>query len=284
MGVVNASPESFSDGGRYPTVDAQLRRAMELVDAGAGIIDVGGESGVTGMAPLSADKEIVRVLPLVRRLHAQGVVISVDTWKPPVARAVLDAGAHLINDVSGLLHRELAEACAASGAGLVIMHTRAKPKRKDFPIYHDVVEDVIGFLGERLALATELGVAQDGIIVDPGPDFAKTPAQTVRVLRELDRLHVLARPILLAVSRKDFIGALTNRTPLQRDAGTLAAIGDGLDRGAAILRVHDVAATRNYLRVRAVLRGDDIVDNDLHLPVHLRREPTSPTANRIPNA
>src|SRR5262249_51717127 len=143
MGVVNASPESFSDGGVYDTLDRQVARAQQLVVEGAGIIDVGGESGVTGMAPLDPDEEIGRVVPLVERLVACGLIVSVDTWKPAVARAVLDAGAHIINDVSGLRDVGLADACAASGAALVVTHTRAEPKHKDFPDYVDVVADVV---------------------------------------------------------------------------------------------------------------------------------------------
>jgi dihydropteroate synthase len=279
MGVVNASPESFSDGREVGGIDAQVERALALVSAGAGIIDVGGESGVTGMPALDAAEEIRRVVPLVERLVAAGVVVSVDTWKPAVARAALGAGAHVINDVSGLLDPELADACAEAGAGLVLMHTRARPKHKDFPDYSKVeggvVGDVVAFLTERIAIALDRGVDRDGISVDPGPDFAKTPAETVAVLRHLDRLQTFERPIVLAISRKDFIGALTLRSPRQRDAGTLAAIGDGLDRGAGILRVHDVAAVADYLRVRAALRGDIDVTDDLQLPVELRREPTA---------
>jgi dihydropteroate synthase len=272
MGVVNASPESFSDGGLYATVDQQVARAEELVAAGAGIIDVGGESGVTGMAPLDAAEEARRVVPLVARLVDAGIVVSVDTWKPVVARAVLDAGAHIINDVSGLRDPALADDCAEAGAALVLMHTRAEPKKKEFPSYDDVVADVVAFLRDRMADAVGRGVPEDAIVLDPGPDFAKTPAQTVAVLRRLDALAALGRPLLLAVSRKDFIGALTQRTPRQRDAGTLAAIGAGVDAGASILRVHDVAAVHDYLTVRAALRGDVAVPDDLHLPVELRRE------------
>ena len=272
MGVVNASPESFSDGGLYTTVDQQVARAHELVAAGAGIIDVGGESGVTGMAPLSPQEEIRRVVPLVERLVDAGIVVSVDTWKPAVARAVLAAGAHIINDVSGLRDPTLADACAAADAAIVVMHTRAEPKKKEFPDYDDVVADVVTFLRDRIAEAVGRGVALEGVVVDPGPDFAKTPAQTVAVLRRLDEVVALGRPVLLAISRKDFIGALTQRTPRQRDAGTLAAIGAGVDAGASILRVHDVAAARDYLTVRAALRGETEVPEDLHLPVELRRE------------
>jgi dihydropteroate synthase len=273
MGIVNASPESFSDGGLFDGLDAQVARAEVLAAAGAAIIDVGGESGVTGVDPLVADEEIRRVAPLVARLVGLGLVVSVDTWKPSVARAVLAEGAHLINDVSGLRDIGLAVACAESGAGMVLMHTRAEPKRKEFPHYDDVVADVVSFLRERMAMAIDAGVAPDGIVLDPGPDFAKTPAQTIEVLNHLDAVVALGRPVLLAVSRKDFVGALTLRRPRERDAGTLAAVADGVDRGASIVRVHDVAAVRDYFTVRAALRGERPVDPTLTLPIELRKQP-----------
>jgi dihydropteroate synthase len=272
MGIVNASPESFSDGGRWATPDAQVERALELIAQGADLIDVGGESGVTGVAPVTADEEARRVVPVVERLAAEGVLVSVDTWKPEVARASLAAGAVLINDVSGLRDPGLADACAGAGAALVVMHTRAAPKVKAFPDYDDVARDVVEFVRERVDVALEHGVEEERIVVDPGPDFAKTPAQTVAVLRDLDRLAELGRPILLAVSRKDFVGALTNRLPRERSAGTLAAIGVGVDAGAAVVRVHDVAATVDYLAVRAALRGEVDVDPALRLPDELRRQ------------
>jgi dihydropteroate synthase len=273
MGILNASPESFSDGGLYGTLDTQVARAESLTAAGAAIIDVGGESGVTGVEPVTVDEEIRRVAPLVARLVTLGMVVSVDTWKVPVARAVLAEGAHLINDVSGLRDIGLADVCAESGAGLVLMHTRAEPKRKEFPHYDDVVADVVGFLRERMATAIEAGVTVEGIVLDPGPDFAKTPAQTIEVLTRLDAVAALGRPVLLAVSRKDFIGALTLRRPREREPGTLAAIADGVDRGAAIVRVHDVGAVRDFFTVRAALRGDRAVDPALTLPIELRTQP-----------
>ncbi|MGH3938882.1 MAG: dihydropteroate synthase [Pseudonocardiaceae bacterium] len=279
MGVVNTSPESFSDGNEVATVDRQLALAGKLLDDGADLLDVGGESGVTNQAALTPDQELRRVLPLVRELTAAGKLVSVDTWKPPVAAAVLDAGALMINDVSGLADPTLADLCAAHGAGLVVMHTRAAPKVKGFPAYDDVVEDVVEFLTERVATALDRGVRPEQLVLDPGPDFAKTPAQTVAVLRSLPMLAAQSRPILLAVSRKDFIGALTNRRPRQRLAGTLAALGEGVDAGAAIVRVHDVADVVDFLAVRRALRGEIDVPAELHLPEHLRREPrlTSPT-------
>jgi dihydropteroate synthase len=152
------------------------------------------------------------------------------------------------------------------------MHTRAEPKHKDFPGYDDPAEDVLAFLRERIALAVERGLDEEHIVVDPGPDFAKTPAETIEVLSRLSTLHELKRPILLAASRKDFIGALTGRPPRQRLAGSLAAVGEAVDKGATILRVHDVAETRDFLDVRDALRGAVKVSNELRLDESLRRE------------
>jgi dihydropteroate synthase len=273
MGIVNASPESFSDGGSVGSVDQQVERALAM---GADIVDVGGESGVTDRPPVPAEEEAARVVPLVERLAAEGVVVSVDTWKESVARAAIDAGASMINDVSGLIEPGVADACAGSGAALVVMHTRARPKEKAFPGYDDVMADVLGFLRERIGLALSRGVAEEQIVVDPGPDFAKTPAETVEVLRRLPELRALGRPLLLAASRKDFVGALTGRPPADRLAGTLAAIGEGVTAGAAIVRVHDVAATRDFLTVRAALRGETEVPRELHLDQRLRRQAGSP--------
>ena len=275
MGIVNASPESFSDGGMTGDVDAQVQLARAQIEAGAHLIDVGGESGVTDRAPVTAEEERRRVVPLVERLAADGVLVSVDTFKPEVARAALTAGAAMINDVSGLLDPELADVCAAAGAALVLMHTRARPKEKTFPAYDGpVTDDVLAFLRERMRIAADRGVSEEQIVIDPGPDFAKTPAQTVEALRHLDTLRELNRPILLAVSRKDFVGALTGRRPRERLAGSLAAIGEGVDAGASILRVHDVAEVRDFLTVRAALRGEAKVPEDLRLAEDLRRQRT----------
>jgi dihydropteroate synthase len=260
MGIVNAGPDSFSDAVRLQTLDAQVAHAQRLVADGADLIDVGGESGVTYTPASAPEVEIARVVPLVERLAGEGVVVSVDTWKPPVAAAALEAGAAMINDTSGLADVRLAEQCASSGAALVVMHTRAAPKQKHFADYDgDVVGDVVEFLSARCALARRAGVADEQIVLDPGPDFAKTPAETVAVLREIDRLRALGRPLLLAISRKYFIGAITGRPPAQRLAGTLAAVGWAADAGAAIVRVHDVADAADFLRVRRVLAGDDDV-------------------------
>jgi dihydropteroate synthase len=229
------------------------------VSAGARIVDVGGESAVGGRPPVAVDEESARIVGLIRRISAEhDVLVSADTYKPDVAAAAIDAGAGMINDVSGLRDERLADVCAATGAALVIMHTRVEPKGTLLSpdAYDDVVEDVVGFLRSRMEVALAAGVAEEQIVLDPGPDFAKTPAQTVAVLRRLDALRALGRPLLLAVSRKDFLGAITGRGPRERGAATLAAVGFGARAGAAILRVHDIAAAADYLAVRAVLDGD----------------------------
>ena len=258
MGIVNATPDSFSDGRGTLSLDERLEHARSLLAAGADILDVGGESARGDRPAVPADEEVARVLPLVERLAGEGALVSVDTHKPSVAEAAVAAGAAIVNDVSGLLDLGLADVCARSGAALVVMHTRVEPKGTllDPGRYEDVVADVVEFLRERIAAAVARGVAEEQILVDPGPDFAKTPAQTVAVLRRLDAVRALGRPVLLAVSRKDFVGALTGRAPADRGAGTLAALAHGVDAGAHVLRVHDVAAAADYLAVRAALRGD----------------------------
>ena len=258
MGIVNATPDSFSDGRGRLSHAERLEHAQSLLEAGADILDVGGESARGDRPAVPAGEEIERVLPLVERLAGEGALVSVDTHKPEVAEAAVSAGAAIVNDVSGLLDERLADVCARSGAALVVMHTRVEPKGTllDPGRYEDVVADVVAFLRDRMAAAVARGVAEEQIVLDPGPDFAKTPAQTVAVLRRLDSVLTLGRPVLLAVSRKDFVGAVTGRGPREREAGTLAALAHGVDAGAHILRVHDVAAAADFLAVRAALRGE----------------------------
>ncbi len=275
MGIVNASPDSFSDGERHRTLDERVRLADELLEAGADILDVGGESAVTSRPPVEPEEEIERVAPLIQRVVGElGAIVSVDTYKPAVARASITAGASIVNDVSGLRHTGLAEVCAETGAALVVMHTRAAPKQRmqDPDLYGDVVAEVLAFLEDRVAAAVERGVAPDQLILDPGPDFAKTPAQTIDLLAGVSRLHALQRPLLMAISRKDFIGALTNRPPRERLAGTLAALAHGVDAGAHIFRVHDVAAASDFLTVRRALARELEPGRDLALAEELRHD------------
>jgi dihydropteroate synthase len=275
MGVVNASPDSFSDGARLPTLEAQVQRARELVAAGADVVDVGGESGVTNQPVVAPEEEIARVVPLIDRIVDEvGAVVSVATSPLPVARAAIAAGAAIVNDSTGMRDGDVAAACAATGAALVITYNRAAPKEKLLDPRWDgrAVADGLAFLGARMVLARQRGVAVEQILLDPGADFGKTPAQTVEVLRGLRSFHALGRPLLLAVSRKDFLGVVTGRRPAERGAGTLAALSHGLDAGAHVFRVHDVAAAADFLAVRAVLRGEVELPPDARLADELRRE------------
>jgi len=301
MGVVNASPDSFSDGGCQRDLHQRVRLALAHAADGADILDIGGESATTGRPPVAVAEEIERVVPLIERVVAElgddrnwrpagragpesgsgwavdtraEPVVSVDTYKPAVARAAIAAGARIVNDVSGLRDPELAAVCAETGAALVVMHTAAAPReRRQHPdLYGDVVGEVLDFLRARVAVALEAGLAREQLILDPGPDFAKTPAQTIALLAHVERLHELELPLLMAISRKDFIGALTGRPPRERLAGTLAALAHGVDAGAHIFRVHDVAAAADFLAVRAALAGERTVERDLALAEELRHQ------------
>jgi len=276
MGVVNASPESFSDAGRFDSLERQLELCAELVDSGADIVDVGGQSAITGQPEIDAVEEIDRVVPIVEWLHAHypGTPISVDTYKPKVAEAALASGASIINDVSGLLHPEVADSCVAHDAALVVVHTRARPKARlqDKDLYHDVTADVVSFLSERIELAQAHGLPREAIVVDPGPDFAKTPHQTVEVLRRIAEVRALGRPLLLALSRKDFLGAITGRSPRGRDAATHAALAYFVSTPGNIVRVHDVAAARDVIDTVETLAELRDLDRDYLLPDEIRHE------------
>jgi dihydropteroate synthase len=274
MAVLNAAPDSFSDPGSR-RLSELIARGEEMAAQGAALIDIGGESGRTDRPAVPVEEEIARVERLVEALAARGLAVSIDTWRAPVARAALDAGAAMVNDVSGLSDPEVAAVCAQTRAALVLTHTRLPPKRKGFPIEGDMLQDVRALLADRMAEARRHGVAEEQLVLDPGIDLAKTPAQSVELLRRLEELGSLGRPLLVAVSRKDVLGALTERPPRDRLAGTLAAVGAAADGGAAIVRVHDVAEAADYLRVHAALRGDEVVDPDMRLDPGLRREPAA---------
>ena len=278
MAVVNANPDSFSDPGPR-TIDAVTARARALVDEGAAIVDVGAQSAITGRPPVDPEDEAAAVVPVIEALldACPDVLVSVDTFKPAVAAAALAAGAHLINDVSGLRDRTLARLCAAYGAGLVVMHTSGPPltRLQDASAYEPggVAEQVAAFLRERVAVVLEEGVARESVVVDPGVDFTKTPAQTVELLRDIQAVVALGHPVLLALSRKDFVGALTGRPPSGRLAGTLGAAAALRHVPGQILRVHDVGAVRDFLTVLDAVDGAAPVDPNLLLPEELRHEP-----------
>jgi dihydropteroate synthase len=273
MGIVNATPDSFSDAGLERSLDARVELAGALLADGAALIDIGGESGVTNRPAVDAAEEIERVVPLITRVVSElGARVSIDTYKPAVAAAAIAAGASIVNDVSGLRDPELADVCAQTGAALVVMHTIAEPKRRlhDRALDGLMAGEVRRFLEARIEFAVGRGVALEQLMLDPGPDFSKTPAQTIEVLRELPALVAIGRPVLLAVSRKDFIGALTARGPRERLAGTLAAVAYGAGAGAHVLRLHDVGAAREFLQVLGALDGSVDVDPGLQLSDSLR--------------
>lgn len=283
VGVVNATPDSFSDNGdRSPA--RWVDRALECYEAGAAVVEVGGESNVSNRAPVSAATEIERVSPVVEELVRAGAPVAIDTHRPETAEAALAAGAAIVNDIDGMRNPRMAEVCAAAGAGVVLMHTETEPKVPlwDENLYPEgVAERLLGFFEDGLAALAAAGVGKEHVVLDPGPDFAKTPRQTVDALRALERLAALGRPLMLAVSRKDFVGALTARNPSERSAGTLAALASGLGRGGRLLRVHDVAATVDFLAVWEALEGGREVPVDLRIGEEIRREPPSDAAEPV---
>lgn len=281
VGIVNATPDSFSGPGGMGATAIEL--GLSHLADGAGIIEVGGESNVSNRPPVPADEEKRRVVPVIEGLAEAGAVLAVDTHKPSVARAALEAGAAILNDISGLGGaergpdgEEMIALAAEYGAGVVVMHTETPPKtpRWEDDLYPEgVVKRVHDFFRDRLEALEQAGVGRDQVILDPGPDFAKTPRQTVEALRGIPTYLELGCPVMLAVSRKDFIGALGGRRPRQRDGGTFAALAAGIDAGGTVLRVHDVAGTTEFLRVRAALRGETEVPVGLRIDESVRREP-----------
>lgn len=258
MGVVNTTPDSFSDGGRFDTVERAVAHGLALVDAGADIVDVGGESTRPGADPVSASEEIARVVPVIDRLAADGVLVSVDTTKPEVAEAALTAGASIVNDVSGLGSAEMRVLVADSGAGAIVMHMQGTPRTmQDDPRYDDVVVEIRAFLTERLQLGVSAGISPEAVALDPGIGFGKTVEHNLAIIDRLHEFRSLGCPVVLGASRKRFLGALTGRdAPSDRDLASAVAAAIGVVRGADILRVHNVAATREAAQVAwAIVRG-----------------------------
>jgi dihydropteroate synthase len=277
MGIVNASPESFSgDGGT--SLDQQVAQVRAQLEAGALVVDLGGQSANTKTPELAVEEETSRLVPLIEAVRAAGIdgLLSVDTYKPAVADACLRAGADLVNDVSALHHPELADVVAEHGAGFVLMHTVGPPKVKilETDLYDDVVEDVLAFAHDALDRLAAAGVSRQQVLFDPGVDFAKTPRQSLDLVHGVGRFAELGRPLLLALSRKDFIGAITRTTPRQRDAGTLAAVGAvAAAVPQTIFRVHDVPGTVQYLAVQQAIADPSQLAEDAVLADELRREP-----------
>ncbi|HEU5254121.1 MAG TPA: dihydropteroate synthase [Solirubrobacterales bacterium] len=257
MGVVNVTPDSFSDGGLYLDPEAAIAHGRELAEAGAEILDVGGESTRPGAAVVAADEELRRVVPVIRGLVDLGCAVSVDTSKAAVAAAALDAGATILNDVTALRgDPEMAALCAERGATVVLMHMRGDPRTmQDDPRYEDVVAEVKAFLAERLEAAKAAGIAEERIWLDPGIGFGKTAAHNMELLRRLGELRDLGRPLVIGTSRKSFIGRLDGSAADDRLGGTIASSVLAAVEGAEVLRVHDVAEVRQALAVAAAILG-----------------------------
>lgn len=252
MGIVNVTPDSFSDGGEHASVDAAVAHALRLAGEGADILDIGGESTRPGAAEVSVDEELARVIPVIERLSAEvDVPISIDTSKPEVMRAAIAAGAGMINDVHALRREGALDTAAALGVPVVLMHMQGEPRSmQQAPDYDDVVAEVHRFLAERIFSAEMAGIAKKKIVIDPGFGFGKTTAHNLALLARLDRFADLGVPVLAGLSRKRSIGELTGRDdPHARVHGSVAAHLIAAQRGAMLLRVHDVAATVDAIKV-----------------------------------
>jgi dihydropteroate synthase len=266
IGVLNVTPDSFSDGGRFFGNDRALGRLDEMQAEGADVIDVGGESTRPGSSPVTEEEELRRVLPVVEAAVARfDLPVSIDTTKSGVARAALDAGAEIINDISGLrFDPGLAELAAASGAGLVLMHIRGEPRTMQRDIhYDDLMSEIVGELSESTERALSAGCRREQLVVDPGIGFGKTAEQNLVIINELDRVGGLGYPVLIGPSRKSFIGKMLGLEVGERLEATIAACVVGLLRGARIFRVHDVIAARRALDMaEAIVRGSSGAEPD----------------------
>jgi dihydropteroate synthase len=254
MGVVNVTPDSFSDGGLFLEADAAIEHGLRLADEGAGVLDVGGESTRPGAAPVGAEQELERVLPVVEALAAAGQRVSIDTTKAEVARAALSGGATIVNDVSAFrFSPEMAGLVAQAEAECCLMHMLGEPRTMQVdPRYDDVVAEVKAFLEERLAFAVAEGVPEERVWLDPGIGFGKTVEHNLELLRRLDEIVAIGRPVVVGTSRKSFLGKLTGGRPEgERLPGTIATNVIALERGASVFRVHDVAPVADALRVAA---------------------------------
>src|SRR5262245_14147216 len=257
MGVVNVTPDSFSDGGRYLDPKAAVAHAKDLIEEGADILAVGAESSRPGARGVSADEELSRLMPVLKGLGDCPVPVSVDTVKPEVMRAAVEAGASMINDIGALRAPGALDAVAASGVAVCLMHMQGEPRTmQQSPSYRDVVAEVAAFLAGRVAAAEGAGIARERIAIDPGFGFGKTAEHNFELLRNLDRIAALGLPVVAGWSRKSTLGAIVGRAADDRLAASLAAALLAVQRGARIVRVHDVAATRDALAVLAALEGE----------------------------
>jgi len=252
MGIVNVTPDSFSDGGSYASVDDAVKHGIQMVSDGADLLDVGGESTRPGSDPVSADEELARVVPVIQRLTHElpDTPVSVDTRKAEVARSALEVGAAIVNDITAGADPDMVQIVRQAQAGMVLMHMKGEPKTmQEDPTYYDVVAEVRGSLGERLEEAVAAGIGMDQLCIDPGLGFGKTLAHNLAILHDIDELHHLEVPVLVGPSRKRFIGALTDAEVDDRLEGTAGVVAWCAARGVDIVRVHDVKEMVRVVRV-----------------------------------
>lgn len=258
MGILNVTPDSFSDGSLYCDVDRAVDRAFEMEAQGADIIDIGGESTRPFAPPVPADEELDRVMPVIERLDGRlRIPLSIDTYKAVVARETLRAGVEIVNDISAMtFDPEMAAVVAAAGAGVVLMHTRGNPEEMQRrTVYDDLVAEVAGFLADALDRARGAGIAKERVVLDPGIGFGKSVAGNLELVRRLGEIVALGRPVLVGPSRKSFIGKVLGRETGERLFGTAAAVAISLANGASVFRVHDVQAMRDVVDMAAALTG-----------------------------
>lgn len=256
MGVVNVTPDSFSDGGRFLDPAQAIGHARRLIEEGADLIDIGGESTRPGAQPVDASEELARILPVLRAVRDAPVPIAVDTVKPQVMQAAIAEGASVINDVNALRAPGALETVAASGVGACLMHMKGEPRTmQNSPHYADVVGEVRGFLVQRMCAAEASGIARGRIAIDPGFGFGKTAGHNLELLRNLERFSDLGAPVLVGLSRKTTLGSITGRPAQERLPASVAAALLAVQRGARIVRVHDVAATRDAFAVLAAVES-----------------------------
>ncbi len=259
MGVVNITPDSFSDGGQFFDAARAIAHAFRLIEEGADLLDVGGESSRPGARSVPAEEELVRVLPLLNALRDSPIPVSVDTTKPQVMRAAMDAGAAMINDISALSAPGALEAIASSAeVAVCLMHMKGEPSTmQQAPVYDDVVSEVLAFLAGKAGAVAAAGIARDRIVVDPGFGFGKTLAHNLEMLRRLDEFNAIGLPVMAGLSRKSTLGKLSGKPVTGRLPASIAAAVLAAERGARIVRVHEVDATRDALSVLNALLGND---------------------------
>jgi dihydropteroate synthase len=252
MGVLNITPDSFSDGGRYLTEESALERALEMIKSGADMIDIGGESSRPGSIAVSEEEEIARIVPVIKRLRALStVIISADTYKIRVAEAAIEAGADLINDITALTgDNDMVDMIARNNAGVILMHMRGVPgTMQDDPYYDDIIGDIKRYLTKAVLKAINAGIMPGKIMVDPGIGFGKTLEHNLLILKHLDLFKEVGKPVVVGVSRKSFIGQLTGKEVSDRLAGTIAATTVSIINGADVVRVHDISEIKDATKI-----------------------------------